>query len=124
MGCRMIILRAATEKRGGGPAQVRGYTAAVQRHDLMTAVITKGHGNCGCFQKVGREAAGIVPEPSAMPSSDPSGAMHFYFSIPKPLGPAPKLCVQNVFPSMYSNYRRLCQTMALRLARTQQAETW
>lgn len=119
----MILLRATTENRGGDPAQVQGYTAVVQRHDFITAVITKDHGNCGCFQQVGREAMGIVPEPSAMPSSHPSVAMHFYFNILKPLGPAPKLCVQNAFPSMYSNYRRLCQTTALRLATTQKVET-
>lgn len=36
----------------------------------------------------------------AMPSSDPSAAMYFYFNILKPQGPAPKLCTQNSFPSI------------------------
>lgn len=120
MGCHVILRRATIENRGGDPAQVQGYAPAVQRQDFMTAVISKDHRNCGCVQQVRREAVGIVLEPSAMPSSDRSIAIHFYFNILKPLGPAPKLCVQNAFPSMYSNSRRLCQTMALRLARTQQ----
>lgn len=37
-----------------------------------------------------------------MPSSDPSIAMHFYFHILKPLGPAPKFCVQMPFPPCVS----------------------
>lgn len=46
--------------------------------------------------------AGIVLEPSAMPSPDPSIATHFYFHILKPLGPAPKFCVQMPFPPTVS----------------------
>lgn len=79
MDCHTIVLRANIENRGREAAQVQGYTAVVQIHDFITAIITKDHGNCGCFQQVGWEAVGIVPEPSAMPSSDPSVAMRFLF---------------------------------------------
>lgn len=92
LGCHTILLKAVIGNRGEGPARVWGYTVAVQRHDFVTAVMTEDHRNCG-----GQGRLGIVLEPSAMPSSDRSIAMHFYFHILKPLGPAPKFCVQNAF---------------------------
>lgn len=93
MGCHMILLKATIKNRGGDPAQVQ-FTAVVQRHGFITAVITKDRGTVVASGSCGN---------SAMPSSDPSVAMHCYFNTLKPLGPAPKLCVQNAFPSMYSN---------------------
>lgn len=47
LGCDTILPTAITEKRGEDPAGVWGYTAAVQRHDFATAVITEDHRDCG-----------------------------------------------------------------------------
>lgn len=97
----MILLRANTvQNRRGDSAQVQHCTAAVQRQDFITTLITRNHGNCDCFQQVGGGAVGIVPEPPATLSSAPYIAMLFYFHILKPQGPAPKLCAQNAFPSV------------------------
>lgn len=57
-----------------------GYTAGVLRYDFDTAVITKDYRNCVCSQQVAKEAVGIVLEPSSMPSSHPSVAMHFSYT--------------------------------------------
>lgn len=58
-----------------------------RRHDFITMLITRDHGNWGCFQQVGKLWE-LCQSHLALPSSAPSAAMYFYFNILTPQGPA------------------------------------
>lgn len=69
-----------------------GYTAAVLRYDFATAVITKDHRNCVAPSRWTRKLWELCW--SLLQCLPHTLLWQYIFHIFKPLGPAPKFCVQ------------------------------